>query len=135
MHPSSLSNRRLSRARRFVFNQPLSSGTGFLEERRQHELDLRQPGRCRPADRDCRTARRRCGGSRYSFRRCVHLFNDRGGCVLTAQVGRTVAPGVVRVPSVRWGKRSPNGTGINVLTSQRLTDAGGGRRSTAVWYK
>jgi anaerobic selenocysteine-containing dehydrogenase len=56
----------------------------------------------------------------------VRVFNDRGGCFLTAEVSGNVGEGVVRAPSVRWAKRSAMGSGINVLTSDRLTDIGGG---------
>ena len=38
----------------------------------------------------------------------------------------TVPPGVVSAPSVRWAKRSPEQRNVNALTSERLTDAGGG---------
>jgi anaerobic selenocysteine-containing dehydrogenase len=50
----------------------------------------------------------------------VRVFNGRGNCVLTAHVDGEVRPGVVRAPSVRWGR------GINALTSDRLTDIGAG---------
>jgi anaerobic selenocysteine-containing dehydrogenase len=56
----------------------------------------------------------------------VRVFNARGSCLLLAEVDGMVPPGVVRAPSVRWAKRSPMGAGINVLTSQKLTDMGGG---------
>jgi anaerobic selenocysteine-containing dehydrogenase len=56
----------------------------------------------------------------------VCIFNDRGSCVLTARVDATVRPGVVCAPSVRWGKRSPGRRNVNAVTSERLTDAGGG---------
>jgi anaerobic selenocysteine-containing dehydrogenase len=56
----------------------------------------------------------------------VRLTNDRGHCVLRAQVAATVAEGVVCSPSVRWPKLAPGGNSVNMLTSQRLTDAGGG---------
>jgi anaerobic selenocysteine-containing dehydrogenase len=56
----------------------------------------------------------------------VRVFNGRGSCLLTASVDGRVRPGVVCAPAVRWGKRSPDGNGINVLTSERLTDFGGG---------
>jgi anaerobic selenocysteine-containing dehydrogenase len=56
----------------------------------------------------------------------VRVFNDRGSCLLTAEVDGNVGEGVVRAPSVRWAKRSAMGRGINVLTSDRLTDIGGG---------
>ena len=50
----------------------------------------------------------------------VRIHNGRGSCVLTADVDGEVRPGVVRAPSVRWGR------GINALTSDRLTDIGAG---------
>jgi anaerobic selenocysteine-containing dehydrogenase len=56
----------------------------------------------------------------------VRLFNDRGSCVLAAAVVDKVRPGVVAAPSVRWGKRAPGRRNVNALTSERLTDAGGG---------
>ncbi len=56
----------------------------------------------------------------------VTLFNDRGALEATAMVNEDIAPGVINVPAVRWPKLSPGGTALNVLTSQRLTDKGGG---------
>ncbi len=56
----------------------------------------------------------------------VRIFNARGSCVLAAVVDGAVMPGVVSAPSVRWGKRAPGKRGINALTSERLTDFGGG---------
>lgn len=56
----------------------------------------------------------------------VRVFNGRGSYIATANVNGVVRPGVVRVPSVRWGKLSEGGMGINVLTSPKLTDIGGG---------
>lgn len=56
----------------------------------------------------------------------VRTFNDRGSLVLKADVNGTVREGVVRAPSTRWGKRAPDGRNVNVLTSDRLTDIGGG---------
>jgi anaerobic selenocysteine-containing dehydrogenase len=56
----------------------------------------------------------------------VEVQNMRGAVRLQAAVAPTVRPGVVRAPSVRWNKRSPGGLGINLLTSSRLTDIGGG---------
>src|SRR5262249_2021106 len=56
----------------------------------------------------------------------VRVFNDRGSCTLTASVDGRVRAGVVSAPSVRWSKRSPGGRGINAVTSERLTDYGGG---------
>jgi anaerobic selenocysteine-containing dehydrogenase len=54
----------------------------------------------------------------------VRVFNDRGEVVLRAAVDGNVRSGVVRAPSVRWGR------GVNALTSDRLTDIGAG----AVFY-
>ncbi len=56
----------------------------------------------------------------------VRVFNDRGVCVLIAKVGAFTARGVVCAPSVRWNKRAPDGRNVNALTSERLTDFGGG---------
>ncbi len=56
----------------------------------------------------------------------VRAFNDRGSLVLTAEVNGAVRPGVVRAPSVRWNKRAPDRQNANALTSDRLTDIGGG---------
>jgi len=56
----------------------------------------------------------------------VRVYNDRGSCLLVAQVDETVRPGVVCAPSVRWGKRAPGKRNVNAVTSERLTDAGGG---------
>lgn len=55
----------------------------------------------------------------------VRLYNDRGSYLARAEVNGAVRQGVVRAPSVRWSKKTPDGRGINVLTSSRLTDLGG----------
>lgn len=60
----------------------------------------------------------------------VRVFNGRGECRLRARIGDAVSPGVVVVPSGRWPKRAEGGNTVNMLTSQRLTDKGGG----AVFY-
>jgi anaerobic selenocysteine-containing dehydrogenase len=56
----------------------------------------------------------------------VRAFNARGSAVLEAVVDESVRPGVVCAPSVRWPGRSPGSRSVNALTSDRLTDAGGG---------
>lgn len=56
----------------------------------------------------------------------VRVFNDRGECLLRAEVSDGIAPGVVSTPSTRWPKRAVDGNSVNMLTSQRLTDKGGG---------
>jgi anaerobic selenocysteine-containing dehydrogenase len=56
----------------------------------------------------------------------VRAFNERGSCALVARVDDAVRPGVACAPAVRWAKRSPGKRNVNALTSERLTDAGGG---------
>lgn len=56
----------------------------------------------------------------------VRVFNNRGSVLLKASVNGAVHKGVVRCPSVSWPKRNGNRHGINVLSSERLTDIGGG---------
>ena len=56
----------------------------------------------------------------------VRIFNERGSCVLVAKVDAAVAPGVVCAPSTRWPKQSPAARNVNAVTSERLTDKGGG---------
>jgi anaerobic selenocysteine-containing dehydrogenase len=56
----------------------------------------------------------------------VRVFNDRGSLLLRANVDGVVQPGVARAPAVRWNKRAEDALNVNVLTSERLTDMGGG---------
>ena len=56
----------------------------------------------------------------------VRVFNHRGSCTLVAGVNGVVRLGVVLAPSVRWNKLAPDHRNINALTSDRLTDIGGG---------
>ena len=56
----------------------------------------------------------------------VRVFNDRGSLLLKAHVDGVVQAGVVRSPSTRWLKRASDARNVNVLTSDRLTDMGGG---------
>jgi anaerobic selenocysteine-containing dehydrogenase len=60
----------------------------------------------------------------------VRVFNGRGALLLKAHVADSpsgmVAPGVVRAPAVRWAKNAEDGRSANVLTSDILTDIGGG---------
>ena len=55
----------------------------------------------------------------------VRIFNNRGEVRLRAHVNGTVQPGVVaaRLNAARF---APDGNSINVLTSETLTDIGGG---------
>ncbi|HSP68910.1 MAG TPA: molybdopterin-dependent oxidoreductase [Bryobacteraceae bacterium] len=56
----------------------------------------------------------------------VRVFNDRGSVLLQAEIDGVVRPGVARSPSTRWLKQSADRRNINALTSDRLTDMGGG---------
>jgi len=56
----------------------------------------------------------------------VRVFNDRGSLLLRADVDGVVQPGVARAPAVRWNKYAEDSLNVNVLTSERLTDIGGG---------
>ena len=56
----------------------------------------------------------------------VRVYNDRGSCLLRAHVNGALRTGVVSAPSVRWAKMAPDHRSVNALTSERLTDIGGG---------
>ena len=55
----------------------------------------------------------------------VRVFNDRGSLELTAMLNPSLPAGVVAA-RLDWAKLHPGGTNINALTSERLTDIGGG---------
>jgi anaerobic selenocysteine-containing dehydrogenase len=55
----------------------------------------------------------------------VRVFNDRGEVFLRARVNGAVSAGVVGA-RLGWAKLTDEGNNINVLTSARLTDLGGG---------
>ena len=55
----------------------------------------------------------------------VSVWNARGRITLTASVGESVPAGVVAA-RLDWHKLSQDGTNVNALTSERLTDIGGG---------
>ncbi|WP_260703407.1 molybdopterin-containing oxidoreductase family protein [Edaphobacter flagellatus] len=55
----------------------------------------------------------------------VEIFNARGVIRLRAHVNGHVGAGVVAA-RLDWNKLSPHGSNINALTSERLTDIGGG---------
>jgi anaerobic selenocysteine-containing dehydrogenase len=55
----------------------------------------------------------------------VSVWNGRGRITLTASVGETVPAGVV-ASRLDWQKLSQDGANVNALTSERLTDIGGG---------
>jgi anaerobic selenocysteine-containing dehydrogenase len=55
----------------------------------------------------------------------VRVWNGRGRITLTTRVGETVGVGVVAA-RLDWHKLSEDGANVNALTSERLTDIGGG---------
>jgi anaerobic selenocysteine-containing dehydrogenase len=54
----------------------------------------------------------------------VRVFNDRGSYHCKAKVSPRARPGVVNGLGIWWRKLGLNGTNVNQLTSQRLTDLG-----------
>ena len=56
----------------------------------------------------------------------VRVFNDLGELTLRARVGDLVRPDVVAMPSGWWASLSPSGAGANALTSDGISDLGGG---------
>lgn len=55
----------------------------------------------------------------------VRVSNARGTMLLHARITEHVRPGIVSA-RLGWNKLSEDGNGVNVLTSERLTDIGGG---------
>jgi molybdopterin guanine dinucleotide-containing S/N-oxide reductase-like protein len=55
----------------------------------------------------------------------VRVWNDRGSVDLTALVNGSVPSGVVAA-RLDWAKLHPEGSNVNALTSERLTDIGAG---------
>jgi len=56
----------------------------------------------------------------------VRTFNDRGSFLARARVSDAARPGVVVGLSIWWAKLAPGGRNANAVTSQELTDIGGG---------
>jgi anaerobic selenocysteine-containing dehydrogenase len=56
----------------------------------------------------------------------LRIFNDRGSVMLSAEVTDHAHAGCVTTQSIWWTQDTPDLQGINVLTSQALTDMGGG---------
>jgi anaerobic selenocysteine-containing dehydrogenase len=56
----------------------------------------------------------------------VRIGNDRGAFLARAEVSDRARVGVVVAPSVWWRKLAPGGENANAVTSQALTDLGGG---------
>jgi anaerobic selenocysteine-containing dehydrogenase len=56
----------------------------------------------------------------------VKVYNDRGAFEAVARVTESVKRGVVAAPSIWWLGATPTGRNANAVTSQALTDLGGG---------
>ena len=56
----------------------------------------------------------------------LRVWNRRGEAQLKAVVSDNVKPGVAWSPSLWWQRDSPRNRNVNALTSDRLTDMGGG---------
>jgi anaerobic selenocysteine-containing dehydrogenase len=56
----------------------------------------------------------------------ARVFNDRGSALFTVQVTDRTQPGVVVAEGIWWHRHHPGGRGVNVLTSDRVSDMGGG---------
>ena len=56
----------------------------------------------------------------------VRVFNDRGAFLARAHVSDSARPGLVVGLSIWWAKMCPGGRNANAVTSQELTDMGGG---------
>jgi anaerobic selenocysteine-containing dehydrogenase len=56
----------------------------------------------------------------------VRTFNDRGAFLARARVSDAARPGVVVGLSIWWSKMCPGGRNANAVTSQEVTDMGGG---------
>jgi anaerobic selenocysteine-containing dehydrogenase len=121
------------------YQPPIESRHGDTELRRKYPLELISPKNDDSMNStfghrdsvDLQTATLHLTAFDAAARRIqsgdqVRIFNDRGSCLLLALLDETVRPGVVCAPSVRWGKRAPGGRNVNAVTSERLTDAGGG---------
>jgi anaerobic selenocysteine-containing dehydrogenase len=126
------------------YHPPVESRLGDAELRRRYPLELLSSknddsmnstfGHRDAVDRQtAKVHMHRADAAQRSIRNgdMVRAFNDRGSLLAVAEVAladgdAVVPPGVVRVPSTRWNKRSPDCHGVNALTSGRLTDIGGG---------
>ncbi|HEX6363447.1 MAG TPA: molybdopterin dinucleotide binding domain-containing protein, partial [Albitalea sp.] len=54
----------------------------------------------------------------------VRVFNDRGETVCKAVLSERARPGVVNALGIWWRKLGADGTNVNEVTHQRLTDIG-----------
>jgi anaerobic selenocysteine-containing dehydrogenase len=101
----------LSPPARHFLNSTFANIARFREFEREPHLDMH------PQDAASRGIR---DGDR------VRVFNDRGEYLLRARVNAKPRAGVVVAPSVWWKKHAPDRRNANNVTSQRVSDLGGG---------
>ncbi len=56
----------------------------------------------------------------------VRVYNDRGSAIFTAEVTDDTRAGVAVIEGIWWHRFQVGGRGVNVLTSDRVADMGGG---------
>jgi anaerobic selenocysteine-containing dehydrogenase len=56
----------------------------------------------------------------------VRIWNERGECRITVKTANNVLPGVLVSQGLWWEHGNDGVQSVNVLTSQRLSDMGGG---------
>ena len=56
----------------------------------------------------------------------IRVESSRGAARFTARITDATRPGVVVIEGIWWHRFSPDGLGVNVLTSDRVADLGGG---------
>ncbi len=56
----------------------------------------------------------------------ARVYNDRGSALFEVEVTDRTQPGVVVAEGIWWHRFHPGGRGVNVLTSDRTADMGGG---------
>jgi anaerobic selenocysteine-containing dehydrogenase len=56
----------------------------------------------------------------------IRVESPRGAARFTARITDATRPGVVVIEGIWWHRFSPGGLGVNVLTSDRVADLGGG---------
>jgi anaerobic selenocysteine-containing dehydrogenase len=92
--------------------------TTFANLPNHRKMESRTAGVIEMRTEDAR-ARGICSGD------TVRVWNDRGQIQLTARMSESIPAGTV-ASQLDWQKLSHNGVNVNELTSQRLTDIGGG---------
>ena len=56
----------------------------------------------------------------------MRVYNDRGATLFTAEVTDDTRAGVAVIEGIWWHRFQDGGRGVNVLTSDRVADLGGG---------